>query len=331
MIESKRRLAGAAVMTFVHTDKTMNWRMSVTNLVRPMLASKLDWNKLVYPVLVSPKIDGIRCIVKNGQPRSRSWKILPNMFLQEYIAKYAPVLEHCDGEIVVGDPSAPNVYNASMSGIMSMTGTPSFKYLIFDYTEDLTDSYALRRQKLQLLEPDFPPKCMLLPQYKCRNREQVELVEDRCVDQGYEGVVIRSHVLSAPYKPNRSTVREGYLLKLKRYEDSEAVVVGVEELMHNDNPAFIDAQGHTKHTSHKANQRPGDTLGALVCVLLIDGKPTGPIFSIGTGFDFQTRDALWSKKGELKGKIVKFKHLPHGMLDAPRHPVFINFRDPIDM
>ena len=42
---------------------------------------------------------------------------------------------------------------------------------------------------------------------------------------------------NAPYKQGRSTVREGYLLKVKTFLDDEATVVRFEERMHNGNEA----------------------------------------------------------------------------------------------
>jgi DNA ligase-1 len=51
-----------------------------------------------------------------------------------------------------------------------------------------------------------------------------------------------------------------------------------------------------------------------------------PKFKIGTGFDDATRCLLWAQRKTLPGKIVKYKSMQHGALDAPRHPVFLGFR-----
>jgi DNA ligase-1 len=294
-------------------------------MTKPMLAAKLEWERMRYPVFVSPKIDGIRCVVQDGKPMSRSWKVLPNRHLQQGIAM-CPILEYFDGEVVVGDPSAPNVYNASMSGIMSQGGMPNFKYLVFDYVENPHALYSTRLDKLRLLVSGgkVPSWVHLLPQALCSSREEVEEIEGACLDKGFEGVIARDP--NGHYKYGRSTAREGYLLKLKRYEDTEATVVGYEELMHNDNPAFLDVQGHTKHTSHKAGQRPGGVLGALECRM-----ENGLTFFIGSGFDHEQRIDLWNAREALVGRVVKFRHLPHGRLEKPRHPVFLGWRDTIDM
>src|SRR5437899_138139 len=85
----------------------------------------------------------------------------------------------------------------------------------------------------------------------------------RCIAdcRGFEGVMLRKP--DGPYKFGRSTVREGYLMKVKRFTQEEAVVVGYEEQETNLNEATKDALGHTKRSSHKAGKRPAGVLGAL--------------------------------------------------------------------
>ena len=119
--------------------------------------------------------------------------------------------------------------------------------------------------------------------------------------------------------------------------DAEAVVVGVEELMHNENEAEMSQLGLQKRSSHKDGKVPSGKLGALVCVpysgeydiaRMQGSQPERiiPRFRIGTGFDDATRHLLWAQREELFGRIVKYKSMQHGTLDAPRHPVFLGFR-----
>jgi len=57
----------------------------MTKLFKPMLSGKLD--KLLagvrYPALVSPKLDGVRCVIIDGVAMSRTLKSIPNKFVQE--------------------------------------------------------------------------------------------------------------------------------------------------------------------------------------------------------------------------------------------------------
>ena len=52
-------------------------------MFKPMLAATVaDRSKLRFPYLASPKLDGIRCLVLNGEVLSRSFKPIRNRFIQ---------------------------------------------------------------------------------------------------------------------------------------------------------------------------------------------------------------------------------------------------------
>ena len=154
--------------------------------------------------------------------------------------------------------------------------------------------------------------------------EELTAFEEDCLAQGFEGVIVRKP--DGPYKQGRSTLKEGYLLKIKRFSDAEATVVDVEEMMHNKNDATTDAFGSLKHSHHKAGMQPAGVLGALV-VETADGVR----FNIGTGFSAELRKALWGRRKALIGKLVKFKFFAVGVKNAPRHPVFLGFRHADDL
>jgi DNA ligase-1 len=97
--------------------------------------------------------------------------------------------------------------------------------------------------------------------------------------------------------------------------------------MHNANVAFQNELGRTARSSHQDNKVGKGTLGAFLCVDLA----TGANVSVGTGFTADQRADFWSRREQLRGQLVKYKHFPHGVKDAPRHPVFLGFRDPEDM
>ena len=124
------------------------------------------------------------------------------------------------------------------------------------------------------------------------------------------------------YKQGRSTEREGILGKIKRFEDMEAEIVGVEELQRNGNEAVTNALGHTERSTAKDGLTGGDTLGALIC------RAVGyaDTFKIGTGYTAAQRAQLWAQRDALPGQLAKFKHQPSGAKDAPRFPVFAGLR-----
>jgi DNA ligase-1 len=161
-----------------------------------------------------------------------------------------------------------------------------------------------------------------VPHTFCENEEGLLEYEIRCLAKGFEGVMIRDPL--GPYKFGRSTVREGWLLRVKRFQDAEGVVIGFEELMHNSNIAERDALGKMKRSSHKAGMVPMGMLGAILLRM-----PDGVEVSCGTGFTEMQRRGFWrpGKLKQLMGKTVKFKYQKHGTKDKPRHPVFLGFRE----
>ena len=131
------------------------------------------------------------------------------------------------------------------------------------------------------------------------------------------------------YKYGRSTEKQGWLLKLKRFSDSEAVIVGVVEMMSNQNEAKINALGLTERSSHKENQIPMGTMGALKVRDIHHGWE----FEIGTGFTAEERQWFWDNRQTFEEveTLVKYQYFPIGMKDLPRHPSFKGLRSSDDM
>jgi DNA ligase-1 len=296
-----------------------------------MLAVEVELEKLEFPVIASPKLDGIRAVIKDGKVLSRSLKPIPNKHIQKQFSRY-PILNGLDGELIVGSPLDKNCMQNTTSGVMSQDGEPNFKYYVFDYWTHPDRPFETRigditRWKNTTAFKQCSNFVVVLKHIKVDNMEELLQLEEQYLKMGYEGVMIRKR--DAPYKYGRSTVKQGYLLKLKRFADSEAEVVEAEELLHNHNEATLDALGNTVRSDHKDGKVGGDTLGALV----VKDITTGITFKIGTGFDATTRQELWDmhKEGVLVGKIVKYKSFLIGVKEAPRFPVFLGFRDKLDM
>ncbi|KVT22982.1 ATP-dependent DNA ligase [Burkholderia ubonensis] len=302
---------------------------------KPNLAATLTKPELIkFPVWASPKIDGIRCVFFGGVAYSRSLKPIPNPVVQEFAAAYARLLEGLDGELTVGSPTDTNCMQNSMA-VMSKSAEPDFTFHVFDWfplripTRSDELGYDRRSEIVERRIAEFYDRCPEadikgVPQHLCVCADDLDKLEARFLADGYEGMMIRAH--DGKYKCGRSTEREGGLVKVKRFVDGEAVIVGFEEEMHNANEAKRDATGRTERSTSKAGLHGKGTLGALVVK-----NEKGIVFNIGTGFTAAQRADYWANHPSLFGKIVKFKHFDHGTVDAPRHPVFIGFRHPEDM
>ncbi len=289
---------------------------------KPMLAGKCsDTKTLKYPVLCTPKLDGIRCVVVDGKALSRSFKPIANVYTRAMVEKNCP--DGFDGELMIR-----GTFQDVASGIMSRDGQPNFTYAVFDFVKKSLDTpYDARVRDLEMWVTSIGSGMVqaVLPTL-VHNEEELLAFEKKCLDDGYEGVIIRDP--KGKYKCGRSTEKEGLLLKLKRFEDAEATIVGFGEKMHNENEAKKDELGHTKRSTSKEGMVPADTLGEL----RVTCKDFKNEFGIGTGFDDKLRDQIWKDRRNLVGKVVKFKYQTIGSTDdAPRLPVFLGFRSEDDM
>ena len=302
--------------------------------MNPMLAatvkSVMDVN---FPVLASPKLDGVRAIIRNGQVLGRSLKPLPNKLIQSILGREE--LEGLDGELIVGNPTDPGVFNRTQRGVMAIEAVPSFNYWVFDKQgldlgfDDRLAAVKAQMAKVALASAQVADLVIPVPHRLIRAPRELDEFETDMLHQGYEGVMLRHP--SGWYKHGRSTLTEGGLLKLKRFDDAEAVVTGAVELMQNLNEAKISRTGHLERSSHQANMVGKGMLGSLQ-VRGLNGPYKGVTFNIGTGFDEALRYELWLlfAIGKLTDRVVKYKYFASGAKDAPRFPVFIGFRAEID-
>lgn len=295
--------------------------------MKPMLATAVELSQIQYPVYVSPKLDGIRAIIdKDGRTKSRTLKDIPNQFVQEELRRHG--WPGMDGELIVGDVTDPQVFSKTMSGIMSATGEPKFKYIVFDLW-DLTDGFEDRLKVLKEYQTSSHNPITILPQFEVNSEEGLLLIEEQHLRQGFEGTMIRNP--TGPYKFGRSTVRQGYLLKRKPLADAEGIVIGFEYLQVNEAPAELNDVGYTQRSSAQEFQVTDHTrLGALK-VRVVSGEYEGVEVSIGTGFTQEERQQLAQSGLAMLGEIVTFKYQSEGAKDKPRFPSFKGFRDAKDM
>lgn len=299
-------------------------------MIKPMLAATIeDESKLVFPLMASPKIDGVRAVIsKDGLLMSRSSKEIPNRWTQSIVAPRGcgSILSGLDGELVVGNPRAPDCFNTTSSGVMAHSGEPAVSLLVFDCFErpdmPFRERYGDAKRKLERARLVGGASVYLLDHMLVKNLEELRAVEETWLMMGYEGAMLRDPI--APYKFGRSTLREGSLMKLKRFVDSEAVIISVEELMHNDNEETTAAG---RRSTKKDGLRSGGVLGALV----VQDLKTHVKFKVGSGFTAKDRAYLWATHARLPGQIIKYKYFPTGNVAAPRFPTFLGFRNALDM
>lgn len=283
----------------------------------PQMVSNLKW-----PLLGSPKLDGIRCLKINGKVLSKTFKEIPNLYIQ---SKLLQLPDGLDGELIVSGS-----FNNVQSAVMTELGEPDFKYYVFDYVIDsLGMPYITRLAHLNELQlPDF---CVNIEQELILSETELYAYEAKCLQAGYEGIMLRD--ARGRYKCGKSTLNECYLLKVKRFNDSECIIIGFEEQLHNNNEATKDNLGHTKRSSHKSNKVPNNTLGKFIVREIGDTPWKGREFRIGTGEDLNIalRKKVWDNQSEYLGKFITYKYQAHGSKDLPRIPIYKGFRSELDI
>lgn len=295
--------------------------------MKPMLAYNKQFRleDLRYPLFGSFKYDGIRCLIdRNGMPLTRKLKEIPNVNVRRALVKMN--YSGLDGELIVGSPTAPDVYNATASAVMSRydpNAVENLSFIVFDIWS-LDAPYEKRFKTLLTYGAHSYVFCayqkLLETPYDVIEFEQI------AVRLGYEGIMLRDP--KAPYKFGRSTLREQFLLKLKRFQDSEAVIVSVYPRMHNANPAARDKLGNVKRSSAKANKVELEELGGF----LVRDRKTGVEFECSTGvFTQPQRKQLWAIRRTLPGLLLKYRFQPAGVKDKPRFPRAIGFRSRLDI
>ena len=302
-------------------------KTTTTKPFRPMLAAPANLLTLRFPVIASPKLDGVRGVVHKVALRSRTLKPIPNSYAQQLFGRRE--LEGLDGELVVGSPTAPDVFRQSTSGVMTILGQPDVAYYVFDRLLYPDAPYADRvfalQKVVEALRATGEAPIVVHEFLGISTMDDLLAYEEMVLAQGYEGLILRS--MDRPYKYGRSTAREQGMLKLKRMETSEAFVRGVVELEHNDNPAVLNALGLTERATQQARKVGAGTMGALI----VEDVETGCEFSLGTGFTADERAMFWKNRESVIGKVVSYDHFPVGAKDKPRFPSYKGFRDPMDL
>ena len=274
-----------------------------------MLAEKWEGRTIKFPVLVDPKIDGMRClvVVKDGSASAytRQGNALPQVqFICDQILKIKtdslPADMVFDGELFAGDWGKTLKLTKTHDDI----DRSELLYNVFDYLpfKDWENG------KWKTVNQDFRTKMIhelcgdrmsrtknIVPvQGKIINSiEELREYYDECLQNGYEGVMIKD--LNGTYECKRSK-------SWMKFKPEETI----------DYPIHALFEGKGRLTG---------TLGGLTL-----RKPNGDLLGVGSGFTDATRADLWGRGEELIGKMCEVKYQP-GREGAAEFAVFSKIRD----
>ena len=289
--------------------------MQEIELYRAQLASSDVpdiYTQVSWPKIIQPKLDGICCLAVDGVAMSRTMKPIPNKFIQAYFKEHG--LHGFHGELMIaGD------FNDVQSGVMRIEGEPDFYYVVYDKW-DSAEKYLHRFDIIasQVLGLNLP-RVALIDNQVCNDSEICNILLTEIVEAGYEGAMLRDP--DSLYKQGRHTLKSQALMKLKKFFDDEAIIIGFEEKMHNENEKTTDERGYSKRSHKQEGMVPADTLGALVV------KWKDVEFKIGSGYSDKQRQELWDSRESLLGKPTTFKYQELSKYGVPRFPVWKCIRE----
>jgi ATP-dependent DNA ligase len=266
--------------------------------ILPMLAH--DYHKrgkdIKFPCYVQAKLDGVRCIFKNGILTSRQGKVFPNM---EHIVNDLKDVELVlDGELYSDTLTFQQFvglvrkkkHNAAEKVLLRQV-----KYWVYDCVNDkpFSERNAALREMFVNHEHLYP-FVQRLNTEECKTKSELKGFHDRYVADGKEGLIIRNS--AGLYQ---LAARSKDLQKYKEFEDAEFTVV-----------EFTDGEGSEK--------------GLVIWVCETEDKKKFSVRPRGTHED---RAELFNDAESYVGKKLTVRYQELTEDGIPRFPVGIAFRD----
>jgi ATP-dependent DNA ligase len=266
--------------------------------ILPMLAH--DFHKrgkdIKFPCYVQPKLDGVRCIFRNGILTSRQGKVFPNM---EHIVNDLKDVELVlDGELysdTLNFQQFVGLVRKKKHNAAEIELLKQVKYWVYDIVNDkpFEERHATLREMFVNHVHLYPFVYRLITE-ECKTKAELKGFHDRFVAAGKEGLIIRNK--TGLYQ---LAARSKDLQKYKEFEDGEFTVVD-----------YVDGEGSEK--------------GLVIWVCVTEDKKQFNVRPRGTHEDradlFKDGDSYLGKK-----LTVRYQELTEDGI--PRFPVGIAFRD----
>lgn len=312
--------------------------------MKPMLAETWDEGKQQFPVLAQPKIDGVRALNIGGHLTGRSLKTFKNRYVTQQFSSMH--LRGLDGEMACERDNHPDLCRITSSALGTIQGAPYVLWHVFDYVTAETMNmpyhqryYALKQRldEIATVAPHLSAHLRLIPMVAVPTMEHLLELDAAWLAHGYEGTILR-HPAKA-HKQGRSTVKEGGLLRIKRFVDFEFVVDEILEGEENQNEAQTNELGKTFRSSHQENKVANGMIGAMIgrtTAVVKEGSTVlfekGQEVKVSAGcLTHEQRRHFFINQDLFKEQIHKAKFFPKGIKDKPRFPTWQSFRDGSDI
>jgi DNA ligase-1 len=272
--------------------------MATHEAILPMLAH--DYNKrgkdIKFPCFVQPKLDGVRCIFRNGVLTSRQGKVFPNM---EHITNdLQHVKEVLDGELYSETLTFQQFvglvrkkkHNAAEKLLLRQV-----RFWVYDIVND--KPFEERKDAISQLFYEYKDVWAFMDQvqtFECKAKDDLKMFHARFVEEGKEGLIIRNK--DGLYQ---LAARSKDLQKYKEFEDAEYKVTG-----------FTEGEGLEKGL-----------------VIWTCETSTGKTFHVRPRGSHEERAAIFKEADDYIGKSLTVRYQELTDEGIPRFPVGIAFRD----
>lgn len=195
----------------------------------PMTARVYQDHKkhIKFPCAVQPKLDGIRCTVKNGKLFTRSRKSITSVpHIEKFIHDNSLMGWLLDGELYNHD------YKDDFEKITHLVKRPDpakghekVQYHVYDLNFDYPFETRLREMDewAPFLEEDKNCPIKMVETRIAKDEAELSKIYEDFMEQGYEGAMVRN--LNSPYENKKSK----HLQKYKEFMDDEFKIIGAEE------------------------------------------------------------------------------------------------------
>ena len=277
----------------------------------PMLAQDYDKrkDKVKFPILSQPKLDGIRCIVKSDGMWTRNGKEIisaPHVYENlKHIFENQPDLI-LDGELYTSNEDVD--FNTIISCVRKTKPTQAdldtsakyIEYWVYDLYEGEDLIYEERRNLLMFLQNEYDigyPLYNVTPTYTLTSFEQIQSKLSDYIAQGFEGQILRDP------KTFYENKRSNGLLKHKTFHDDEFKILSVNE-------------GVGKFANKAAT--------------MSFQTPEGVKFDSTINGTMEYLEEIWAIKDQLIGKLATVKYFEKTTDGSLRFPKVIQI-DRLDM
>lgn len=302
----------------------------------PMLAATAKVDKLDSGFLQSIKLEGVRgeftpegLLTRNLKPFKNELIYEEFELLEQYCMDIGVVVE---GEFYVHGWTF-NRIDSCLRG-SGNTDVQGLHFHVFDiYREDSPEDdfekrYALYKGFVQYIKQTYPTlshRIHAVEQYPFVSEESALNAYKWAVEHGYEGICFKRKDLT--YKLGRSTVKQGYFLRIKPEETYDSVIIKFLERQENLCESEVNELGQ-KFKRQNKDQKAGTGMAQNALVYTPSINKVHKV-SMTRGLSDPERMRLWENKEAYVGKCVQWVGIPVPGQVVPRSPRFDKFREDI--